>query len=556
MRTGQYAAGRSFAAQNQSIAQKPVLAPANFSKVNSTGRTIKGKTTLMKRLFFGLLAFGALSVHAQQNSFLDPNFWKNNPDLAAVQAEMAKGNNPAALNRMSFDPVVYAINAGASNDVIKFLLEQQGNGVNKLTHDSRTYIYWAGSKGNLEIVEYLIGKGANVNMEDSHGATPVGFTAGAGQTNTKLYDAFVKAGADIKQKNHDGASLLLLGIANDKDLVLTNYFVSKGLSLKDVDASGNTAFNYVARTGNIPLMKTLVEKGVKYNDNAMILAAQGSRGGAGNPIEVYEYLESLHIKPTAVNKNGDNVLHALSRKPNQAAIITYFLNKNVDVNQPDNEGNTPFMLAAGFNRDTATVALFSSRVKNINAVNKKGVSALAMAVRSNTPEAVQALIAKGADVQVYDADGNNLAWYLVQSYSAQGGPGGAGARPESGRGAQGSPGVDVFGLKLKALQDAGFDVSTPQKDGSTLYHLAVAKGELSLLKKIEKLHADVNAKNKEGLTPLQKAAMLAKDDSILKYLLSIGAKKEIATEYQETAYDMAKENEFLSKNNIAIDFLK
>ncbi|WP_315815053.1 ankyrin repeat domain-containing protein [Paraflavitalea speifideaquila] len=70
----------------------------------------------------------------------------------------------------------------------------------------------------------------------------------------------VRAGANIKQKNPDGASLLLTAIANDKDQVLTNYFISKGLSLQDTDAAGNTAFNYVARSGNIELMKSLLQK--------------------------------------------------------------------------------------------------------------------------------------------------------------------------------------------------------------------------------------------------------------------------------------------------------
>ena len=50
----------------------------------------------------------------------------------------------------------------------------------------------------------------------------------------------------------------------------------------------------------------------------------------------------------------------------------------------------------------------------------------------------------------------------------------------------------------------------------------------------------MNAKNKDGLTALHKAAMISKDDAILKYLISIGAKKDIKTEFDESAFDFSK----------------
>jgi ankyrin repeat protein len=259
----------------------------------------------MKQTFLVILTIISFAAAAQKNVFLDAAFWKTNPDVAAIQAEISKGSDPSASNANGFDGVVNAINANASTESIKFMLTQKGNDVNKITHDSRTYVYWAGSRGNVDIVEYLLSKGAKTDLQDSHGASPMGFAAGAGQTNTKIYDAFLKAGADIKVLNPDGANLLLLSIANDKDLVLTNYFISKGLSLQSTDAAGNTAFNYVARTGNIAAMNSLLEKGVKYTDNAMIMAAQGTRGSSST-IEVYQYLEKLKIKPAAINKNGEN----------------------------------------------------------------------------------------------------------------------------------------------------------------------------------------------------------------------------------------------------------
>ena len=492
---------------------------------------------MKKILFIAMLLTAGLSN--AQNSLLNADFWKKNPELSIVQAEIKKGNSPSEANKNNFDVVTLAINNDASLNTIKFLIEQEGNSVKKLTHDGRIYLHWAAYRGNVDLVKYLLENGADINLTDDKGATALVFAASNGQVNLALYELFFKAGTNPKQKYKNGANLLLLAISNDADLKLTDYLSKKGLSLNDKDDLGNTAFNYAAKTGDVSLLQKLHKKGIKFDGRALIVASQGTRSSSVT-LEGYKYLvENLGINPNSLGDNGENVLHNLLKKQNQEEIVAYFLSKNVDVNQQDKAGNSVLMNATRGNINL--VKTFISKVKDVNTTNIKGLSALSFAVENGSSEMVEFLLKNDAKATIIDKDGNNIAYHWIQSY-----------KTESEKNEQ----KEEFQHKFNLLQKAGLNFAAAQEDGNTLYHLAVAKNDVNLLRTIEKVGTDINAKNKEGMTALHKAALMAKDDTILKYLVANGARKNVKTEFDETTYDLAQENESLIANKVSLEFLK
>ncbi|MET3731437.1 ankyrin repeat domain-containing protein [Moheibacter stercoris] len=484
------------------------------------------------------LSMFSMSLFGQNNSMLNGEFWKQNPSIEIIKGEIAKGNSPSEANRGNHDVASMAINNNASLESILFLLKQEGNPLDKVTHDGRYYIHWAASKGNVELVNYLIQNGSTIDRTDDKGATPLAFAAGNGQLNPAVYELFFKAGIDPKQKYYNGANLLLLAIGADKDLKFSDYLQSKGLSLKDTDDLGRTTFDYAARNGNLDVLKKLVQKGVQPTGHALIFASQGTRSHA-NGLDVYQYLvETMKLDPKSQGETGENVLFNLVRKKEQEAIISYFLEKGVDVNAVDNNGTSAFMMASSTKNLELVKSLVSS-VKDINQVNKNGESALFFAVQSSSPEMIQFLIDQGAKTNLVGKDGN-LAAYLVQSYRAP--------RPNENN--------QEFLQKLELLKTNGVDFVSAQKNGSTLLHLAIAKNDVNLFKALENLGININAQDEDGMTVLHRAAMMAKDDSILNYLIGLGADKTILTEFDELAHDLAMENEFLKDNNTNLDFLK
>ena len=189
---------------------------------------------------------------------------------------------------------------------------------------------------------------------------------------------------------------------------------------------------------------------------------------------------------------------------------------------------------AAYSNDLAIVKYFVDKSEHINAKNEFGKTALTNAVRQNSFEVVEFLINNGAAINIIDENGNNLAFYLVDSYSK---------RNEIS-----------FNQKWDLLTKKQLNFTHIQKQGNNLYHLAAIKNSTSILDKIAKHKLDINAKNNDGLTPLHRVIMTAKNVDIIKHLIALGAKTSILTDFEESSYDLALENELLDKNSI--EFLK
>ncbi|WP_420571326.1 ankyrin repeat domain-containing protein [Kordia sp.] len=488
-----------------------------------------------------LLLFVSASVAQKSNAFLSRAYWKTNPSIADIDQKIADGHDISELDRNMFDAVSMALIEKTDNKTIKYLLSKKGNDVNKLTHDGRTYIFWAAYRDNLEMMRFLVEKGAKTDIIDSHGYSLANFAAVTGQVNPDLYNFCLTHGANFsKETNNDGANALLLVAPFAKDFKIIEYFTSKGISLKTTDTNGNGVFNYAAKAGNIPLMKRLIEKEIDYKtlssegENAIIFASRSLRRKT-NTLETFKYLVSLGIAANVTTKSGETPLHSLAYKSKDIAVFKYFVGEDVDVNQTNKDGNTALLLAA-YENDIEIIDYLSTYTKNINHQNKEGRTALTNAVYRNSTKVIELLLNKGANLDIVDKEGNNLSYYLLKNFNPK--------KQEN------------FNEKLALLKAKGFDFLKPQSNGNTLYHLALDTNNLALVKYVKSLGIAVNQQNKEGISPLHMAAMKAKDTKILKYLLSIGADTTQKTAFDESVYDLAMENELLQKEHIDLNFLK
>ncbi len=499
-------------------------------------------TRLTTLFLFAALLLLHYPIHGQkQNTLLDRDFWKQKPSHEEVKAQIDAGNDPAELNRFAFDPVVYAILEKAPLDVMKLLLSHEGNDVNKITHDGRTFIFWAAYKDNLPLMQHLLNEGARTDIIDDHGYSLLNFSAVTGQKNPELYDFILANGASLKtEKNNDGANALLLLLPHLDSEDMVSYFTEKGLDLKSVDSKGNGAFHYAAKGGDTKMLQWLIDQGIDYQTpnqeggNAMLFAAMGMRRQK-NDMEVFRFLDKKGIEANIRTKTGDTPLLFYAADGEDPDVFKFLLRKGANPDDANVNGTTSLMFASSYNT-VEIVKLLASATENMDATNKDGQTALMLAVKRNSPEVVELLLSKGANPTATDKDGNNLMYYLVQSYS--------------------SKDSEAFEQKRSMLAAQGLSMSISQSNGNNLYHLAAEINQLSLLEGASEMGLNINAKNKEGMTPLHIAAMKAENSEVLKYLISQGADKTVLTAFDESAHDLATENEILSTQKADLKFLE
>tara|TARA_Y100000385_G_C13104802_1_gene646860 strand:- start:2487 stop:3710 length:1224 start_codon:yes stop_codon:yes gene_type:complete len=405
------------------------------------------------------------SFGQSENIFLERSYWKENPTIEDVKSRIKSGVDPAEFNQHKFDAVTWAIIEKVPNSTVWFLLEQEGNDVNKRSHDGRTPIFWAAYRGNIELMTQLIAKGAKTDLIDDHGFSLVNFAATTGQIDVDLYNLCIKNGVRLNEElDKDGATPLLLITPYLKSLEMVRYFEDKGLSFDQKDKHGNNAFVYAARTGNQLLMNLALERWLDpraNNDAALIFAIKGARS-VKNSVEVYRYLVEAGLSTATKDDQGMTALHHLASRCNDTEVFDFFFSKASDLNLKDSEGNTPFLIAIESN-SIEIIHFFSQKSVNKEIVNGRGENAL---------------------------------------------------------------------------------------------HIAVKRNDIAVVNEALTFDLDINAKTSEGNTALHIACMKAKDEELLKILITAGADKNSLTDFEESAFDLANENEALQSANIDLTFLK
>ena len=379
---------------------------------------------------------------------------------ADVNAPDLSGSTPLMSAAEKMSPIL-----------IKMLFEAGARtSINAKDNKGQTALMFAAQRGDAETIKTLLEAGVIIDTKDNLGQTALMFARGHGSSGISSLSAgksLIAAGANVNEANAEKQTLLMLVVQhNYADEVAMFLEAGARTSINARDSQGRTALMYVRsqsyRDESTRIIGLLLEAGADVNvaDNdgqtpLMLLSTQelaGNaipallEGGANVSINVQDKqgrtalmlaaqagsvqrIKDLREAGASINardnKGQTALTYAALGYPGRFDIISFLVSAGLRVDDENDEGQTPLMLAAQRPHSGAVSQLLKAGGNSsVNKKDKLGRTALMHAVSlagyiPQVPEAVSALLEAGADVNGADESGQTVLMFATRGSPPQ-----------------------------------------------------------------------------------------------------------------------------------------
>ena len=364
------------------------------------------------------------------------------------------------------------------------MIEHMDADVSKKAWKKRTALHFASVTGDLKVVEALLSKGAEIDVQDEDRCTPLMLASRWGHINILLY--LIDHDADVNKK--DGRKRTALHYASESgDFKVVKALLSKGAEIDVEDGDHRTPLMLAAEMGNIGILMYLINHGAAVNKK------DGRKRTA------------LHY----ASERGD------------LKVVEALLSKGAEIDVEDKDHCTPLMLAMKFQMFAIMCHLIKAganvkRLVDYFSCSGKGsylgrnclLRVLSYAINNNHITEAGVLITNGVGIEgelYINPPRTALAWSAENGHNSL-----------------------VRSLILQGVnvnyQDA--------KDGRkrTALHYASASGHLKVVEALLSKGAEIDVEDGGRCTPLILAVQHEKFD-IMCHLINAGANVKRLVDY-------------------------
>jgi uncharacterized protein len=400
-------------------------------------------------------------------------------DAAEVTRLLRNGAQPNAANRYGMTPLTLAAVNGDAQ-IVNALLEA-GADPNGRLPSGETVLMTAARTGSAPVIRALLNRGADPNASDRvEGETPLIWAVS--ENHPEAARALIEAGADVDRRSAP-SSLPKLN------------FGTSGIVPMALPKGAFTPLMYAARQGAIDAARVLLDAKADVNatdpdgTTALVIAIINAHYDLG------ALLLTRGADPEIADASGMGALyaavdmHTLTWMQGRPAPKTTDRLSSVDL--------VRLLLEAGANPDAAltTPLLLRHHALGDPALGA-GATPLMRTAKTGDIAVMRMLLDYGADPNVVQKNGTTL----VMVAAGQGWRDGGGALPVYDRGSE-SDAIEVITVGLAH----GADINAGNDVGDTAMHGAAIRGADEIIKFLASHGAKVDAKNRQGRTPLDVA---------------------------------------------------
>ncbi|MGP0070603.1 MAG: ankyrin repeat domain-containing protein [Bryobacteraceae bacterium] len=444
--------------------------------------------SVCQRVFFTLLLLGVVagSLSAADARVTDPDgttalHWAvRHDDLATAKALIKAGADVKAANRYGVTPIALAaMNGNAA--MIRQLLDA-GVDPNSANPGGETALMTAARTGKVDAVKLLLDRGANVNAKDAvHEQTALMWAVL--ENHADVVQLLLARGADINA--HSKVTITPGEYVPARAAAASGNGIIRQRALPTPNG-GMTPLLFAIRDGNVEMMRLLLDRGARIDEPS---------GNHTTPLLIALLNGQVGIATELVNKGADvNAADDYHRAALFAAIDLRNFNHDKYGDLPT-DGRDPLDLikallkkGADPNLKTDTVPVHGLMQFDASWVNFDGETPFVRAALSGDVEVMRLLLESGADPNIATTQGSTalmaaagINWIPGQTYTH-------------------SEAEYVEAVKL--CLDRGAPVNASNTLGLTAMHGAANRGWVSIMQILADHGAKIDAKDKEGRTPM------------------------------------------------------
>ncbi|XP_035986447.1 kinase D-interacting substrate of 220 kDa B isoform X3 [Fundulus heteroclitus] len=336
--------------------------------------------------------------------------------------------------------------------------------------NGQTPLMLAAEQGSLEIVQELIRRGANVNLDDVDCWSAL--ISAAKEGHLDVVKELLENSAYIEHRDMGGWTALMWAAYKGR-VEVTQLLLDNGANPNTTGQYSVYPIIWAAGRGHGEIVQLLLQHGAKvncsdkYGTTSLIWA---SRKGH------YDCVMHLLEKGADVDQEGANSMTALivAVKGGYTEVVKELLKRNPNVNMTDKDGNTALMIAAKEGHTEIVQDLLDAGTY-VNIPDRSGDTVLIGAVRGGHVEIVRALLHKYADIDIRGQENKTALYWAVEKGNA---------------------------TMVRDILQCNPDTETCTKDGDTPLIKATKMRNIEIVELLLDKGAKVSAVDKKGDTPL------------------------------------------------------